>query len=314
VIPNASAAEVIMSSFRYSYLWELTTKVKLRINMRAMLCASEIEQKAQEEFSAFLLSIGSSNTSIFQVPEDLLLPRDSNLLEEIYGNFYVDRSSKFLTERSILCPLNRHVHMINDIAVSVFPGICQKFTSADSVKQDAGQNLSDELFPIEVLNTIDVPGLSRHELTLKVGVIVILLRNLSQKKGLLNGTRLQITSLNHRHFICARICTGTYVGQEVLLPQIDLTSNPSYLPFVITRRQFPIDLAFAMTINKSQGQTFQKVGVYLPSPCFEHGQLYVATSQVGKRSGLRIQILHGELVKGRSDITKNIVYQELVKE
>jgi len=38
------------------------------------------------------------------------------------------------------------------------------------------------------------------------------------------------------------------------------------LPFKFQRRQFPISLCFAMTINKSQGQTLSRVGLYLPQP------------------------------------------------
>ncbi len=36
-----------------------------------------------------------------------------------------------------------------------------------------------------------------------------------------------------------------------------------------------------MTINKSQGQTFKKIGIYLPKQVFLHGQLYIALSWVG---------------------------------
>ena len=39
-------------------------------------------------------------------------------------------------------------------------------------------------------------------------------------------------------------------------------------------------VAFAMTIHKSQGQTLSRVGVFLPLPCFSHGQLYVAASRL----------------------------------
>jgi len=48
--------------------------------------------------------------------------------------------------------------------------------------------------------------------------------------------------------------------------------------------------AFAMTINKAQGQTLQRVGIYLDTPCFSHGQLYVAASRVGKRDHLRFAL------------------------
>lgn len=57
------------------------------------------------------------------------------------------------------------------------------------------------------------------------------------------------------------------------------------------RHQFPVRSAFAMTIDKSQGQTFESVGVDLKSsPVFMHGMLYVAFSRVKGPTTLKVHL------------------------
>ena len=77
------------------------------------------------------------------------------------------------------------------------------------------------------------------------------------------------------------------------------------LPFDLKRRQFPCRTSFAMTINKSQGQTLKNCGIFLPDPVFSHGQLYVALSRVSNLNSLRIFTGDGK------NKTKNIVYKEI---
>jgi hypothetical protein len=76
----------------------------------------------------------------------------------------------------------------------------------------------------------------------------------------------------------------------------------------LSRRQFPVRLAFAMTINKSQGQTFDKIGVYLPRPVFAHGQLYVAFSRVRRMEDVSVM-----LDRDGVGVTRNVVYRELLR-
>ena len=75
------------------------------------------------------------------------------------------------------------------------------------------------------------------------------------------------------------------------------------------KASYEIKVCYAMTINKSQGQTLSNVGIYLRKPVFTHGQLYVAASRVTSKNGLKILI---EKEDGTcTDETKNIVYHEV---
>lgn len=107
-----------------------------------------------------------------------------------------------------------------------------------------------------------------HNLQIKVGSPVILLRNLNPPR-LCNCTRLFITKLM-KNVIEAIIFNGKFRGEIVLLPRIPII--PTDVPIQFKRLQFPIRLAFAMTINKSQGQTMSVCGLDLSTSCFSHGQ------------------------------------------
>ena len=82
------------------------------------------------------------------------------------------------------------------------------------------------------------------------------------------------------------------------------------MPFKLNRRQFPISMCFAMTINKSQGQTLSKVGLSLKRPVFSHGQLYVAISRVKSKEGLKVLCCDKD--GNYTDKTNNVVFKEVL--
>lgn len=127
------------------------------------------------------------------------------------------------------------------------------YYSSDSV-DDATSNYCtlESLYPQEFINSIQLSGLPYHRLLLKIGVPIMLLRNLNPSKGLCNGTRLIVTQLTH-HIIEAQIITGKAKGSKAYIPRIISISADSKWPFKIKRRQFPVCVSYAMTINKSQG-------------------------------------------------------------
>jgi ATP-dependent DNA helicase PIF1 len=146
-----------------------------------------------------------------------------------------------------------------------------------------------------------------HQLQLMVGAVFMVTRNLNCASKLVNGTRLIVESISNHVIIC-RIITGVAQGQQgelVAIPRITFVADDNcHIKFV--RRQFPLRVAFAMTVHKSQGQTLQQLGLHMRRFMFCHGQLYVAMSRVGDPRKIRIMLPSVD-----TNHLDNIVYPEI---
>uniref|UniRef100_A0A8R1EC81 ATP-dependent DNA helicase n=1 Tax=Caenorhabditis japonica TaxID=281687 RepID=A0A8R1EC81_CAEJA len=96
---------------------------------------------------------------------------------------------------------------------------------------------------------------------------------------------------------------GSNKGKDTFVPRITCYEDKN-LPFHLKRTQFPVKLAFAISINKAQGQSFGRVGLYLPEDVFAHGQTYVALSRARSKNEL--------FIKSTSERLFNVVYKEIL--
>ncbi|XP_072078110.1 uncharacterized protein [Arachis hypogaea] len=194
-------------------------------------------------------------------------------------------SNNFFKARTILTPTLDIVEEVNNHLMAIIPRGKKLYLSSDSICMDEG-NIENQLdfYGPELLNSINCSGLPPHKLILKVGVPVMLLRNIDQSSGLCNGTRLQVRKLGN-HVIECEVLTGNNVGPIALIPRMNMVPTNETVPVRFLRRQFPIIVLFVMTINKYQGQTLSYVGLYLSKPIFTHGQLYMALSRVKSGGG-----------------------------
>ena len=323
VIPNASRAEVVEAALNRSPLWSVFQVMQLQENMRVQMS----NDPDAENFDAFTLKLGNGEVQTIdesdyvELPEELCMEiekssskspnAEKDSMQKLADHVYPDLNSKYkesgwMNGRAILAPTNKQVDQINDLITDSFPGKPAVLTSSDDLI-----NANDfQRYNIEYLNTLSPTGLPNHRLFIKPGMPLMLMRNLNPKMGLCNGTRLIFNKVHNIHLLECSIVGGEHNTRKVLIPRVTLKPKDRKYPFEWCRRQFPVRVAFAMTINKSQGQTLSNVGVWLNDPCFAHGQLYVCISRVGSPSHIKFAIRKKDGYKWNS--SSNVVYKEVL--
>ena len=175
VVKRAGRAGIVNACIQMSPIFPQLKKCLLTENMRS--------DKEEREFSDYLLSLGEGKEEIFEelgqfgikIPDEYIVETKEDLIQNVFpclGENHLDHSE--LIDGSIYTPLNVHAKEINDLCLEEISGAARTYLSADSVLEDDHR----DVVPLEYLNTITISGMADHDLSLKVGCPVILLRNL----------------------------------------------------------------------------------------------------------------------------------------
>ncbi|XP_051165645.1 uncharacterized protein LOC127284299 [Leptopilina boulardi] len=240
---RGTRSEIVNLSIKNSKLWKHFKKYTLTENMRAL--------PQETEFVDFLLKVGNGELNDVddnvKLPEHIIQHGNVDIAEEMYGHLIQQNKFRELPVCVILAPRNVDVDDINKRVVRLLDSNGETmYKSIDSTENCDNGSFAEVLLP-EYLNTLSPPALPPHELHLRINSVVMLIRNLSINEGLCNGTRLIILDLSHNVIKC-QILTGDKSGNIVFLHRVTLYCENLY-PFTFKRRQFPIKLAFAMTIS-----------------------------------------------------------------
>jgi hypothetical protein len=310
------------ASLLASHLWSGFETMALHKNMCLTRYSSNASDPEVQAFAQWLLRIGNCTwmtdyTKSVPMPygQTFTNPWELAVLKAAVNHTYSKlqrhfsrMSSKqlgwFCAQCCILTPWNKSVRVLNRLCLNFLPGREVLSRSSDKPQEDCREAL-----PREVLHKATIPGFPDPKLRLKEGMPVVCLHNFNLGTGLSKGTRLLITGIQPNVLKCV-VLTGPWAQEEILLPKMNLIHEPNArLGVKFFRYQFPIAPAFAMTINKAQGQSLDRVAVYLPRPMFAHGQLYVAVSRVTKADNLLVAMVQDP---GRGKATTNEVNVNLI--
>jgi hypothetical protein len=315
-IPRAGRGEIVAACIMNSKLMADFKLISLTQNMRIHNCDHPDLKDLHDlvRFEEFLLDLGNGTLETdqdgrFVVPDFIHQSKsERELIEFVYGKDIEKLSDTELSERAILCPLNEDVREVNNIVLEMLTGNTHTYYSTDTELDPTGEP-SNEL-PVEVLNSLNRSGLPPHKLEIKEGCIVMCLRNLTVG-NICNGTKMKVLNARQHVLECA-VLTGRAKGTTVVLPRITLQDNTRVDTVCFQRKQFPVRLAYACSIDKSQGQSLSRAGLMCRTDCFAHGQCYTAYSRPKGPEWVSVfQPDPHSLERGETRMT-NVVWPEVI--
>eukprot|EP00918_Siedleckia_nematoides_P056940 GHVU01124209.1.p1 GENE.GHVU01124209.1~~GHVU01124209.1.p1 ORF type:complete len:993 (+),score=88.19 GHVU01124209.1:3246-6224(+) len=281
----------VQVTVKNSTVWRHFKQMELRTNMR-------LQQASPRDvaYQQWIDDLGNGRLqqtpcATVKLPEGTTAPlNDKAAIDWVYPNFEDNFSDpEYLKQRLMVTPVHATKNRLSNMICARVPGEA----TLSYIHNAVSERYIDEYhtYPPEVMAAIDPPNFPPHELSLKPNMVVMLLRNLDAPRKLCNGRRLIIRSITRDPWLIV----ASYLDEPettVFIPRIKFVVDPDLCGFEWTRVQFPVVPAYVTTINKAQGQTVLRVGVFLDVPVFAHGQLYTAATRTRSASDIMFFIPH----------------------
>jgi hypothetical protein len=251
-----------------------------------------------EEVEAQFASVGGD---LIQVPHAAFVCEKESVVDSVYPDLR-GAGLSLSQPRCILVCTNKQKDDWNSYVQSHFPGNSTRLPAGHVVRRG---NLSEE--EMQNMSKQSVPS---GVLELKVGDVCLVISPVCvEEGGICNNTRVRIEAI-HPNLKVIRVKPIGPNSSSYWLPRRWYRNVDMGKHGVIDRLQFQLQLAFAMTVHKAQGQTLDFAALDCTSPCFAHGQLYVALSRVRRSDS--IVFYNSRVENGAGVVCLNIVYRSLL--
>lgn len=251
-------------SLLYSELFKQMQKFTLHENRRFK---TDIDYR-------FCVEVGCGIHNCIAIPSACRVFSLDTLINTTYGCDYESITSDDLLNRSILTVCAVDAEYVNDecmkrlYSASMVFNSLNFFRKINADERSRYYSIDDTMQDLQKYFPPNVLHLNRN-------CPIMLCQSY---KGLPPGTRLVVKNIT-RTAIIAEIGAGQRKGKIINIYRVNTVKSFQRANLQFVRRQFPVSLAFSMTINKAQGVELKRVGVYFLRTVFAHGQMYVAFSR-----------------------------------
>ena len=199
VVKRGKQAQVAADSIIHGESWQLFKVHRLHKNMRVERMISQYPERKTElmAYASWLLNMGNGKlrgpfSDLIEVPQQMVCNSTRELEDKVFDDFEHSMTDiNYLCQRAIMSTKNDFINGKKIRFVERIPGEMKIGYSRDTCVDDDDKTMHEP----EVLNRINSSGVPPHRLPLKIGAMIVLIKNLDIRNSHCNGTRYLVTNL-----------------------------------------------------------------------------------------------------------------------